>query len=129
MLWDGADLASGGASFPHFRLYGETEGDGFGRDIAMGEINGDGFDELLVGAPDRLATDSDGTAAYQGGSLYIYQGREGFSGWLPNLGTSHAEATYVKAEPYLSTGQMIRTGDFDQDGHTDLALLQRYRPN
>jgi hypothetical protein len=49
----------------------ETPGDGFGVGRGAGDLNGDGYDDLIIAA----YTSSDGAAA--GGKAYLYSGRDG----------------------------------------------------
>jgi len=126
LVWDGAELVGGGEVFPAWRLYGEAAADGFGRSLAIGDIDGDGVDELLVGAPFHQTVSELGETAYRSGSLYLFVGGERFG--LPNQSASSADAVYQEVQPYLYTGQQIRLGDIDRDGKMDLALLQRHQP-
>ncbi len=67
-----------------FRLDGVTEGDHLGESVSTaGDVNGDGFDDLIVGA---WGADPNGGAS---GSSYIIFGRSDFGSALPEiLGTS-----------------------------------------
>ncbi|PTQ83589.1 beta strand repeat-containing protein [Nitrosomonas ureae] len=57
-----------------FRLDGEAEGDRSGLSVSSaGDVNGDGFDDLIVGAPDAAANGD------ESGSSYIIFGRSSFS--------------------------------------------------
>jgi len=54
-----------------FRIDGAASGDRFGSSVAaVGDLNGDGFDDLVVGAPERDASGNDS------GSAYVIFGRE-----------------------------------------------------
>jgi hypothetical protein len=66
------------------RLDGEAAYDYSGQSVSTaGDVNGDGFDDLIVGAS---RADSNGTDS---GSSYVVFGRSDFGSWLPEiLGTS-----------------------------------------
>jgi len=67
-----------------FRLDGRTAYDGSGRSVSTaGDVNGDGFDDLIVGAPD-----ADPNGNNHSGSSYIIFGRSDFRGLPEILGTS-----------------------------------------
>jgi hypothetical protein len=51
---------------------GEAEGDGFGIGVSdAGDVDGDGHDDLLIGAWQH------GSAAVSGGTVYLYSGKDG----------------------------------------------------
>ncbi len=55
-----------------YTLTGETAGDGFGIGSAdVGDVNQDGFDDLLIGAWQHAS------AALSGGKVYLYSGKDG----------------------------------------------------
>ena len=55
-----------------YDLHGEAPGDGFGIGVAdAGDVDGDGHDDLLIGAWQH------GGAAASGGKIYLYSGRDG----------------------------------------------------
>ena len=63
-----------------FRLDGEAEGDSSGSSVSnAGDVNGDGFDDLIVGAP---YADPNGEHS---GSSYIIFGRSDFGSGLPEI--------------------------------------------
>ncbi|MEQ1743611.1 MAG: integrin alpha [Candidatus Nitrotoga sp.] len=67
-----------------FRLGGEAAGDESGHSVSnAGDVNGDGFDDLIVGA---FGADPNG---YASGSSYVVFGRSNFGSGLPEiLGTA-----------------------------------------
>jgi hypothetical protein len=65
-----------------FRLIGIDEGDSSGVVSSAGDVNGDGFADLIVGAP---RADSAGGATYEGESYVIFGGN--FTGAVTHLGT------------------------------------------
>lgn len=89
-------------------------GDGFGSVLAAGDFNGDGFDDLAIGAP---AKNPGGAPA--GGVVYVFRGSaSGFSPGtamtLASLGSSNAAGDQF--------GAALASGDFNSDGFDDLAI-------
>jgi hypothetical protein len=63
---------SGATGTRLYTLTGEAAGDGFGIGPAdAGDVNGDGYDDLVIGAWRQ------GNAAPAGGKIYVYSGRDG----------------------------------------------------
>ncbi len=95
-------------------------GDLFGASLAAGDFNGDGCDDLAVGAPGE-AIGQLGTA---GGVMVVYGGTGGFgrssrtSNGLLYQGNGLAGAT--EAGDYV--GAALAAGDFNCDGFDDLAV-------
>lgn len=94
------------------KLVGETEDDYAGYYVeCAGDHNGDGIDDLLVGAPKAGATDPGP------GRAYLIHGP--FTGEI-DLGNAHAR---FLAEPDGSwTGTISSGGDVDGDGHLDVLV-------
>ena len=126
LIWTGNQLARGITSFPQFRVLGADAGDGLGRGLAVADVDGDGIDDLLAGAP-RRNTESRG-ATFDAGALYLFRGVTGWAGWTANRPVADADGRWQAAQAYLRTGRLIRTGDFDGDGDADFALLHRFAP-
>ncbi|WP_295627950.1 hypothetical protein [uncultured Nitrosomonas sp.] len=102
-----------------FRLDGEAEGDRSGLSVSSaGDVNGDGFDDLIVGAPDAAANGD------ESGSSYIIFGRSSFSDEVDFLGTPGDDIfTGTKAAESFEGGdgndRMIGRGGADSfDGGT-----------
>lgn len=59
---------SGATGYQLYHFLGEAAGDNFGLSVASaGDVNGDGYADLLIGAPNHT----------NGGSVYIYSGKTG----------------------------------------------------
>ena len=88
--------------------------DNFGNALASGDIDGDGIHDLAVGAP----YEASGTRP-RSGYVYIYKGSLD-DGLIPWFGLDQ-QGLGVKDHGALF-GREIVFGDFDGDGHADLAV-------
>jgi len=94
-----------------FTIQGETSrgSDQFGNAARFAsDMDGDGMDELLIGAWKAGTSDT--------GSVYLFQGGTAASG------VADAYATFNATESSANLGQAISTGDMDLDGADDVAL-------
>lgn len=117
-----------GGSAAAARISGLQAGDGFGHALRVADMDGDGLDDLLVGAPYRNPDPSGAASAYDAGSLYQLSGSPGLATWGLTMTADDADRTWVRPSPYLRTGHRFAVGDFDLDGWTDLALVHRADP-
>jgi hypothetical protein len=106
-----AYLYFGGPALPAtaaLTLTGGAPGDRFGRTVAgLGDIDGDGFDDVLVGAPYR------DTGSNDAGAVYVYLG-----GATPN---AVADLILTGDAPAARLGfAAAAAGDVDGDGFPDL---------
>jgi hypothetical protein len=98
-------------------IAGENDLDTFGQSTAVGDVNADGKNDILVGA----TRDSDLRAAPDSGIVYIFAGGANLSNVDAAL-----EDTKVRTITGLHAddgfGAALQTGDFNGDGIADLAI-------
>lgn len=113
---------------PDVTLVGENAGDQFGYALAVVDMNKDGYDELIAGAPyyDAYVTSPFPTTAQDAGKVYIYSGGASLS-TLPvytyNGGAAvgcGGTCTYTSSE---QVGFSIApAGDVNHDGYQDVVV-------
>jgi hypothetical protein len=116
--------ASGLAPAASAQLIGDAEQDDhFGYAVATGDFNGDGNDDLAVGAHDEdIFILANIPAA---GVVSVIYGTDGAG--LDDAGNQYwsqngVTGTLTAAEPYDGFGFGLASGDFDGDGYDDLAI-------
>ena len=107
----GIDLGTSDASF-----VGETPGDDAGNAVAAaGDVNGDGFDDFLIGAP------YSSEVASVAGQVYLVLGRP--SGWAPGTSLSSADASFLPQFGGDVLGWSVAgVGDVNGDGLDDFMV-------
>ncbi len=109
---DGADrdLATSDASF-----LGEAAGDQAGYALTMcGDVDGDGFDDLLVAAPfnDDVGADA--------GKVYLVLGE--WLGWGTGVSLADADASLTGSAAGDEAGASLGSGDINADGYDDVVI-------
>lgn len=107
-------IASQGAAGARQIYNGETTLNQFGGALAMGDFNGDGYDDLVAAARIRNA----GAGANQG-VAYLFLGS---TSGLPNVLVAAASAVLSGQAASYFFGTAIATGDVNGDGFADLAI-------
>ena len=88
----------------------------FGHAMAVGDFDGDGFDDLAVGVPN-----DDQGAIVDAGSVWIYRGFADGIQLSPSLVLTQSSVGQTN-ETDDNFGFVLATGDFDTNGFDDLAI-------
>lgn len=106
---------------PAVVIYGAQDGDGFGSMVAPGgDINADGFDDILVSAPG-----TDPLARLNAGAVYVIFGSSALSGMIDVrvLGTDALPGrVYYGPRAGEAIGSAAAAGDVDNDGFGDILI-------
>lgn len=92
--------------------------DHFGKSLAAGDFDGDGYDDLAVGVPDE---DVSGFAD-AGAVNVLYGTASGLSASGDQMWHQDSSGGQDSLEGDDKFGASLATGDFDGDGYTDLAV-------
>ena len=105
------NLSKADASF-----VGEGVYDRSGHSISgAGDVNGDGYDDILIGAP------FNGDSYYRAGKTYLIFGKQ--MGWQKNIRLSEADASFTGETAGDWSGWSISgAGDVNNDGYADILI-------
>jgi len=117
------------------RLWGDNLLDYLGWSLAHGDVNADGLDDLVVGAPGI-----DGPLGPDSGGGYVFYGQSDRWGFSAGTGSwwdlddngqvsGFGETRLVAETVFAKIGQSVACGDWDGDGHDDIALGAPFGPN
>jgi hypothetical protein len=105
------DLSQADASF-----FGENQHDNLGFSVSgAGDVNGDGFDDMLIGAP------GNDTAGMTAGQTYLILGRG--AGWQKDTDITSSDASFIGEDDYDMSGKAVAgAGDVNGDGYDDIMI-------
>ena len=110
-----ATLAAGPAFAQNFIITGENDRDLFGHAVAAADFDGDGIDDLLVGA---YGNDDDSPGS---GRVYLFYGRRIAPG-EPHLSAADADAVFIGPENAAFGYSVASAGDMNSDGFDEVLI-------
>ena len=124
-LWDGA--ADGIGRFKRPIGPQPAPGSRLGRVLASGDFNADGMPDLAVSAPEQVVRGQNGA-----GRVFVLPGERGLGAVTTGALSLDREPEEVPGDPLgrEGLGEAMAMGDFNGDGHADLAIgAPGARPN
>ncbi len=108
------DLGQVGGAIAGAVIQGTQPGDQFGTSVASADIDGDGANDIVVGAP--------GAEAARGAAYLVYGGQDVSAVSLLDIPSCGLDALYVVGDaPDARLGAAVSAGDLNGDGRPDLA--------
>jgi hypothetical protein len=105
-------------ALPSAYLFCNDDGALFGGSLAVGDVNGDGFDDIISGA--SLANSSTGVVViFSGANLTP---GSSFSVDTANANPNTSEARILGNQAGATFGHAVASADFDQDGKDDIVI-------
>jgi hypothetical protein len=87
----------------------------FGQSVALGDVNGDGFKDVIVGEPGGGAGGITGDPSDHAGDVQVFYGK------ATGIGPKHTTFVGTKFSASGSLGWSVAAGDFNHDGYADVA--------
>lgn len=101
--------------------YGSTKGD-VSSVLAAGDINGDGYDDIIIGSKEYDTPSSSWSAGFVTGQAYVVFGDRNFFDNRTQNSTSAADVTITASMPLESFGSSAATLDVNNDGVPDALI-------
>ncbi len=101
------------------RILGANDSDWAGRSVASGDINDDGYDDVVIGSP---GADADGRT--NAGTVHVVYGGPGLPGSTIALSgaTVAGQTLILGGAEFDGAGAALACGNFNGDGYEDVAL-------
>ena len=122
----GASYASGttidlNSVSANITIYGDDAGDYSGMSVATGDVNNDGYDDVIIGA-----YRADPVGGGDAGETYVIFGASYASGTTIDLNSVSANITIYGDDAGDYSGVSVATGDVNNDGISDVVIGAHY---
>lgn len=119
-IWKGIDLINN-QTFPAIEI--QSENSRIGTEVQLVDINGDGFDDILIGEPGRTWSEDSTLQNTETGMAHIIWGSADLSAWngTQTLQLADTHLTVDINQAFL--GHSILSTDIDEDGLKDVFLI------
>ena len=106
-----------------FLINGTYSGDDSGYAVAAaGDLNGDGFDDILIGAPDAVVSGESRV-----GQTYVFFGQSAFEAEMSVANLNGSNGYAIKGKDRSdSLGRTVGAGDFNGDGINDILVSSQW---
>jgi hypothetical protein len=101
-----------------FTIFGAEQEDRLGADLATGDANGDGVQDILLAS---FLADGPENARYQGGEAYLILGTPSLSG-ARDMAQGEYDLALIAADADDQLGNHLAMGDLNRDGIEDLIV-------
>ncbi len=99
-------------------VYGVGPNDLLGEEIAVGDLNGDGFNDLVLGT---LVGYGPGDVLTESGEAWVLYANRFFRGQMFDMANAPASSVVIYPDqPYSKGGDTMKIADLDGDGFADL---------
>jgi hypothetical protein len=106
-----------GASPPDVKIKGASSNDYAGSAVAVGDVNGDGYYDVIVGAPG-----ADVESETEAGITYVIYGGAFMFPTIFNLATGEHNVIIYGERENDNSGSALATGDINGDGYSDIVI-------
>lgn len=116
------NTGSGLLNFPNWSMGGGQQGAAFGSSVSgLGDVNQDGFDDIVVGAGDYNLVDGGSVLKSQVGAAFVYYGSTNFAA------KTTADWSFIGDQVDARLGSAVSgLGDLNKDGYADLIVGAPY---
>lgn len=109
------NLCSGAGTMDITRILGAEAMDKAGFAVDAGDVNGDGIDDAVIGAPTAKVN-----GATQTGEVYVLYGNASIRGATINLSSASSATIITGATGWEHLGWSVAVGDINSDGYADV---------